>query len=219
MDVVVFGRAAHAYQADRRQNPAFALPIVLDEVARLEELFGQAPDPEVAGITGPYRINVGRVDAGVWHSSVPAEVRIGLRVGHVSAYDADSVVDTVRTHLTRALVAAGWPSSSLDVRAVGFCAQPHHLPAAHPLVAALSDAHNAAHGAPCGSVMLGSTTDARFYINQARVPAVAYGPVVRNMHGRYECVELSSITDVARTLMRFFVGYYSETDVAGWELI
>ena len=56
---------------------------------------------------------------------------------------------------------------------------------------------------------LGSTTDARIYLNQFGVPAVAYGPRVRNIHATDEAVELDSIVAGARTLARFLAAYYA----------
>jgi acetylornithine deacetylase len=47
------------------------------------------------------------------------------------------------------------------------------------------------------------TTDARFYRNQLGIPALCYGPRVRNMHAADERVELASIIAGARTLARF----------------
>ena len=41
--------------------------------------------------------------------------------------------------------------------------------------------------------MLGSTTDARYYLNQFGRPALAYGPAARNIHAPDEAVELASI--------------------------
>src|SRR6202007_2635743 len=80
---------------------------------------------------------------------------------------------------------------------------------AHPLVTALAAAHGAAHGAEPARFPLGSTTDARFYLNQFGVPAVAYGPVARNIHGVDEAVELDSIVAGARALARFLASYYA----------
>ena len=57
--------------------------------------------------------------------------------------------------------------------------------------------------------MLGSTTDARIYLNQFGMPAIAYGPRARNIHGADEGVELDSIVAGARTLARFLVRYYA----------
>jgi acetylornithine deacetylase len=57
---------------------------------------------------------------------------------------------------------------------------------------------------------MGSTTDARFYLNQFGVPALCYGPRVRNIHGIDEAVELQSIVDGARTLARFLIDWYAD---------
>lgn len=57
--------------------------------------------------------------------------------------------------------------------------------------------------------MLGSTTDARIYVNQYGMPALAYGPRTRNIHGPGEAVELGSIVAGARTPARFLAGYYA----------
>ncbi len=61
--------------------------------------------------------------------------------------------------------------------------------------------------------MIGSTTDARFYINQFGMPAVAYGPRTRNMHGTDEAVELGSIVDRARSVARFLADWFAADPV------
>jgi acetylornithine deacetylase len=42
------------------------------------------------------------------------------------------------------------------------------------------------------------------------MPAVAYGPKTRNMHGTDESVELQSILDCARTVARFLLRWYGK---------
>ena len=64
-------------------------------------------------------------------------------------------------------------------------------------------------GTPPRRVVMGSTTDARYYLNQFGVPAVAYGPRSRNIHGTDEAVELASIVSGARTLARFIAGFFA----------
>jgi acetylornithine deacetylase len=78
------------------------------------------------------------------------------------------------------------------------------------VVAILSDAHEDAHGFAPARVTIGSTTDARFYLNQFNVPAVAYGPRTRNMHGADEAVDLSSIVECAKTVARFLLAWYRD---------
>ena len=95
-----------------------------------------------------------------------------------------------------------------QVRASGFRAEGYLLDGGHPLASALAAAHQSAHGSPPRKFALGSTTDARIYLNQFGVPAVAYGPRARNIHGTDEAVELDSIVAGARTLARFLASYY-----------
>ena len=51
------------------------------------------------------------------------------------------------------------------------------------------------------AVGMGSTTDARYYLNGYDTPALCYGPSAKNIHGPDESVELASIVDKrARTM-------------------
>ena len=77
------------------------------------------------------------------------------------------------------------------------------------LLRALAAAHERVHGVPPRRVVMGSTTDARYYLNQFGVPAVAYGPRSRNIHGTDEAVELASIVSGARVLARFMAGFFA----------
>ena len=53
--------------------------------------------------------------------------------------------------------------------------------------------------------MLGTTTDARFYLNDFGIPALCFGPKGYDLHGIDESVDLQSIVDAARTLARFLL--------------
>jgi acetylornithine deacetylase len=55
----------------------------------------------------------------------------------------------------------------------------------------------------------------RYYLNQFGVPAVAYGPRSRNIHGTDEAVELASIVAGARVLARFMAGFFAAGAAAG----
>jgi acetylornithine deacetylase len=63
--------------------------------------------------------------------------------------------------------------------------------------------------------VLGSTTDARYYLNQFGIPALAYGPRARDIHAADEAVELASIVRGAKTLARFIVGFFARGGLAG----
>jgi acetylornithine deacetylase len=94
------------------------------------------------------------------------------------------------------------------VRLSGYRVQGHALPADAPLAGQVAAAHRHAHDTEPARITLGSTTDARYYLNQFDMPAVAYGPRTRNIHGTDEAVELASIVATARTVTRFLLGYF-----------
>jgi len=79
----------------------------------------------------------------------------------------------------------------------------------------MADAHASAHGTAPRRMVLGSTTDARYYLNQFDVPALAYGPVARNIHAVDEAVELASIVRGAQTLARFIAGFFAAGGLPG----
>jgi acetylornithine deacetylase len=96
------------------------------------------------------------------------------------------------------------------VRASGLRAEGYSIDSDHALVEAISAAHEDAHGSRPATFSLGSTTDARTYLNHFDVPAVCYGAVAHDMHGIDESVELQSIVDGARTLARFLITRFGE---------
>ena len=118
------------------------------------------------------------------------------------------------------MIAGDWPSSvparaRLGVR-VGFPrrwtpAEAFDRVRSAVLGAAADDPWLAAP--PPRRMVMGSTTDARYYLNQFGVPAVAYGPRSRNIHGTDEAVELASIVSGARVLARFMAGFFAASAV------
>jgi acetylornithine deacetylase len=95
------------------------------------------------------------------------------------------------------------------VRETGYRAEGYLLDPEHPLVSAMSGAHCWAHSTAPRRLVMGSTTDARYYLNQFGRPALAYGPRARNIHAADEAVELASIVGGARTMARFIARYFA----------
>ena len=71
----------------------------------------------------------------------------------------------------------------------------------------ISDAHESVHGTRPAPHRQATTTDARHYLNELALPALCYGPRVRDIHGVDEAVELASIVAGARTLTRFIPAF------------
>jgi acetylornithine deacetylase len=211
------GVPAHAEAADRAVNPVRGVPVILRALAGLEEeLAGHTGDPAFAGVARPYNVNVGTVRAGDWASSVPARVRVGVRMGYPRRWTATEAFDRVRGAVLAAAATDPWLAEHPPVlRQTGFRAQGYLLRHDHPLVTAVADAHASAHGDRPPHLVLGSTTDARYYLNQFGRPALAYGPLARNIHAPDEAVELASIVRGARTLARFIAQYFAAGGLPG----
>lgn len=213
--VEVTGRSGHAEAARRTVNPILSCRPIIDALMRFERRLNDEhagsldADPAFAAVAHPYNVNVGAFHAGDWASSVPSRALMDVRVGYPRRWDADEAFEAVQAAVSEACVDDEWlVEHPPRFRMNGFRAERYAQEPSGDLVEALVAAHRAAHGAEPGLVAMGSTTDARYYLNQFGVPAVAYGPRTRNLHGTDEAVELASIVDTARTVSRFLAAWF-----------
>jgi acetylornithine deacetylase len=211
VDVTIQGAGGHAEVADRVEHP---LDVGLRLVAELEEMGRRVArehhDAAFDAFAEPYNVNVGLVRAGDWRSSVASVVTLGVRFGHPRAWTTDEAIDVIVSVITKAIP----DDINVSFSTEGFRAQGYLLDPASPLVDMVQAAHAATHGSTPPTRVGGSTTDARFYINQADVPALCYGPVARHIHGVDESVNLASIVAGAKTLAHFVAGLGTTTDAS-----
>ncbi|HEV7958394.1 MAG TPA: M20/M25/M40 family metallo-hydrolase [Acidimicrobiales bacterium] len=211
VDVTIQGAGGHAEVADRVEHP---LDVGLRLVAELEEMGRRVArehhDAAFDAFAEPYNVNVGLVRAGDWRSSVASVVTLGVRFGHPRAWTTDEAIDVIVSVITKAIP----DDINVSFSTEGFRAQGYLLDPASPLVDMVQAAHVATHGSTPPTRVGGSTTDARFYINQADVPALCYGPVARHIHGVDESVNLASIVAGAKTLAHFVAGLGTTTDAS-----
>ncbi|MEJ7706909.1 MAG: ArgE/DapE family deacylase [Nocardioidaceae bacterium] len=210
VDIDVDGFAAHAESADRAVNPIDVALRLLPALRDFErELNADAGDPVFAHVDQPYNLNIGVIQAGDWPSSVPSIARLRLRLGYPRRWSPDEAERRVREVVAAAGGRDDWLASHpARVRCSGFRAEGYCLSSSDPLVGALSQAHADAHGERPSTFSLGSTTDARYYVNNFDRPALCYGPVARDIHGVDERVELDSIVRGAKTLVRFLASWW-----------
>ena len=208
-ELTVRGLPAHAESAHRAVNPVDFVLRLIGSVRALEAGMAlQLADP-FRQLDRACAVNAGVVRAGDWPSSVPGQATVSLRVGFPPSWTPDEALKRVSDAVASAAAGDPWLAGHPpQVRASGFRAEGYLLDGGHPLASALAPAHHTAHGSPPRKFAMGSTTDARIYLNQFGVPAVAYGPRARNIHGTDEAVELDSIVAGARTLARFLASYY-----------
>jgi acetylornithine deacetylase len=209
-EIVVHGSAGHAFAADRSTS---ALDGALQVVAGLKQLEQRinatVDDHAFVGVSHPYNVNIGSLHGGDWQSSVPSSATVGVRFGFPRSWTIAEAVESFEAAVADA--AATSPQLTRrppTVRLNGFRAEGYAIDADHPLVEAITAAHLDAHGKAPTPYGLGSTTDARFYLNQCSVPALCYGPRAVDIHGIDERVELQSIVDGAKTLIRFLATFY-----------
>src|ERR1022692_748502 len=219
IEIEIEGRPAHAEAADRATNPIGCVPLILRALASFEDqMNGSVDDPAFSEIARPYNVNVGTVTGGDWASSVPGRARLGVRVGFPRGWTPGEAFEGVTAAVLAACAADPWLAGHPPaIRETGFRAEGHVLDAAHPLAEAMARAHAAVHGAPPRREVIGSTTDARYYLNQFGRPALAYGPRARHIHAVDEAVELASIVSGAKALARFIAGYFACGGLGGPE--
>ena len=197
----------HAESSDRLASPAHAVASLVNAFEQFETELNSAPPAPYDALARPFNVNVGVIHLGEWPSSVPARAELEVRIGHSDSVSDEEILKRVHSLVAGVLESAGNPPFTVALH--GFKAEGYYLPDGHPLVDGVASAHASLHGIRPHSEVMGSTTDARYYVNQLGVPALCYGPVVQNMHGSDECVELASIERGAATLARFMIDYFS----------
>ena len=213
LDVVLDGKSAHAESADRAVNPVDLALKIVGSLRELEREMNTEIEASMRGVEHPYNINVGGIEAGDWPSSVPARATLRLRIGHPTSWSTDEAIARVRSAID--VIDDPWlRDHPPTLRQAGFRAKGYALPADDPLAKRLLDAHRSAHRNEPAALAMGSTTDARLYVNDFDVPALCYGPVAHDIHGIDESVELSSIVAGARTLARFIADWFARPEDA-----
>jgi acetylornithine deacetylase len=205
-DITVTSDAGHAHSAGGATN-AIELGMRLVQGLRrwADDLHQTNPEPNIGTNERAYNINLGKISGGDWTSSAPASATFSVRIGFPRGWTPDEAEDRVRSAIFALVEADPDFSAQPVVTLTGFRARGHFIGTDAPLVRDLMQAHADAHGAPPAAFMLGSTSDARVYLEDFGIPAVCYGAKGANLHGVDEYVELQSIVDAARTLARFLL--------------
>lgn len=206
VEVELTSRPQHANSADRAANPIdLGMKLVAGLRGWAEELRRTCPEPGLPPESNPYVVNIGRVEAGDWLSSSPAVAHFGLRVGFPRGWSADTAETRLREAIAGIVESDPAFPAQPKVTLTGFRAEGYRLEQDHPLARDLARSHEQVHGTPPKAFMMGSTTDARVYVNDFDIPALCYGASGGRFHGIDEYVELESIVQAARTLARFIV--------------
>lgn len=209
VDIDVVAPSGHGYAASAHAGP---IELGLGLVERVRQWTGALrhsdPDPSMPGEENPYNVNLGKLNAGDWGSTRPTRAHLTVRVGYPRAWTPEKAEGELRQVIGKAAADLAFPYPP-TVTLSGFRAKGYLLDRDTPLARDLAAAHRDAHGSDPIYYSLGSTTDARLYLNDLGIPAVCYGATGYDFHGIDESVDLQSIVDAARTLARFILKRFS----------
>lgn len=202
-ELEVTGRAAHGAMRREGVSAVDRAAVILDALQRLEDdrhrhfrhpLFG--PDALPAPIT------VGTVAAGDWLSTVPERLIAQGRYGVLPGETVEEARRAFEHAVAAAAAADRWLAAHPPaVRWIEGQFAPAETPADARVVTALADAHQRVTGAPIGMHGVPYGSDLRFYVNDADMPAVLYGPGdVAHAHAVDEHVAIDEILHVATVL-------------------
>jgi acetylornithine deacetylase len=143
----------------------------------------------------PYPVSVGRVEGGLWSSSVPDrlvfEGRVGVPVGESSA--------TVRQRL-EAAVRSACPEATISWSGGRF--NPGETSADHPFAQLVAAAAGDELGRPVDAVGVPYGADMRLFCERD-IPCVMFGtPGLERAHAVDEYVELADLERLTRSLIR-----------------
>ncbi len=147
-------------------------------------------------------ISVGMVAAGDWISTVPERL---VASGRYGVLPGESVIEARREFesvVSDSASADTWLSAHPPiVRWVEGQFAPAETPVDSLVVSALGRAHSRVVGGEMGLHGVPYGSDLRFYVNDARMPAVLYGPGdVKHAHTVDERVSIAEVAQVAKVL-------------------
>jgi acetylornithine deacetylase len=209
LDIEVTGHAGHAEVAHLVANPVdLGMKVVNRLRGWCRDLSERENDPRLAEVDSPYNLNLGGVNAGDWNSSVPARATFRVRVGFPRGWTAEDAEKQIQAEITDLVAGDDSFATPPVVRSSGLRARGYYQDPEAPLVRDLVAAHRDAHGVEPRLFSLGSTTDARTYVNDFGAVAACYGTRSFDIHAVDESVDLDSVVDGARTLGRLLLSRF-----------
>ena len=205
--VRVTGKTAHAAIAHQGVSALLESVPIIEALAELDHQRGEAHHKELferlPGTEGrSVQLNLGTLRAGDWPSTVPGEAVIEGRLSYLPGEKEEAVRAEVEAAVSAAAAASPWLTRHPpQVEWHGWRGRPWLQDPSHPLVEVVEKAASTERGAPVPLAADTAGLDARF-AGEFGIPCVVYGPQGGNEHGADEWVDLESVHQVARTLVR-----------------
>jgi acetylornithine deacetylase len=216
--VTVLGNPTHPRDPDSGRS---AIELAVHLMRRLKGLEQRwiaqaAAHEEFAGIPNPVALTIGTIAGGEWIASLPSECvlegRVGFYPGEAPAARCAEFEAFVREVAGTDAEFRGADTPLLDW--VGVCQPGYVLAPGGAAEAVLAEAHAAIRsgGVRGGNQTLTAFTmpcylDSTLFAVHAGMPALVYGPMVANIHGIDEWVDLDSLKRVTKTIALFVAGW------------
>jgi len=218
-EVEVPGVSAHAARGHEGVNAIGNATLVYDALETLDQERKDRIDFEPAyraepGLAGhETNINVGRIEAGDWPSTLPSRATMYGRVG----WPPGESRAEVRAQIAKAVAdVTGHEDWRVDdeptVEWFGWQAAPHWTDSDSEVARVAMAAAEGVTGRTGQFVGGSAGMDERFYKRYYDVPSVSVGPQPHNIHGADEHTTVASLVDTSRTLSRVIVDYCGAAD-------
>jgi acetylornithine deacetylase/succinyl-diaminopimelate desuccinylase family protein len=177
----------------------------IESMARFVLASGNALPDRTHPLTGAPTINVSTIHGGRSFNVVPDRCEVDIDRRAVPGETLDDVVGGVDRVLET--LANRHPGFDVSIDVKDWC-EPAETPVDAPVVAALRAAAGDVRGRPPDEVGFTGITDARFYTNDAGVPAVVFGPGSLTVaHTTNEQVAVDELVEGARVYTQAFVRF------------
>ena len=201
--LTVPGRAAHGALREEGVDPIEKFIPLFQALRALEtERNAFVEDPLFAADALPYAITMGRLEAGIWPSTVAETLVVEGRYGIAPGENPAAARADLEHSVATVAAADDWlKDHPPGIEWVGAQFEAARTDEDHPVVTTLSDAFGDATGRPVrlGGVRFGA--DMRLLTNYAGIPTVIFGPGdVREAHRPDESIRLQDLVRAAQVL-------------------
>jgi len=215
--ITVPGRAAHGALRTEGVNPLDKFGLVYDALGGLERRRNERMrHPLFADYEIPYAICVGKVQGGIWASTVAESLVLEGRYGVAIDEDTMSARAELEAAVDDVARTDGWLREHPPaVEWWGARFQSASIPVEHPLVAALAVGFQDVTGRRPHIQGMPFGADMHLLVHQGGVPTVIFGPGdIRQAHVPDEFVPLSELESVTRTLALTMLRFCTEKHIS-----
>jgi acetylornithine deacetylase len=197
------GRSAHACVRDDGMSAIEKFGVIHQDLLRFEAERNAAIDhPLYSRIANKIPINIGKIAAGNWPSSVPESLVAEGRAGLIPGETIDGFKHEFLERIDKAAASDPWLKEH-PPRVEWFSGQfaPAEVAADHPLVSALSSAHEEVTSKRPKLEGVTYGADMRHFVHSASIPCVMYGAGdVRVAHHSDEYIDLDDVQTATKTI-------------------